>query len=892
MTADSPMMQQYLRLKQQHPDAILLFRMGDFYEMFFEDARTAAPILEIALTTRDKSHANSAPMCGVPHHAVESYIDRLLKHGLKVAICEQLEDPKTAKGLVKRDVVRVLTPGTVVHSTALTGKENNFLVGLCGTGERVGLAVVDVSTGEFKLTEIDGPKATQRAADELQRLMPREVLVPASWEAHTPDLPGMEDPFWKVTPREDWRFDPEPTYQRLIQHLGTSSLEGFGCEGATLAVTAAGVVLEYLQETQRGALTQIQGLSRYHLADFMALDGTTQHHLELVRTAVEGSRAGTVLDLMDHTVTPMGGRLLRRWLLEPLLHADAIRERQEAVAALVEGWMAREDVRALLKDVADIERITSRINMALASPRDLWALKQSLRTLPQLREIVAPLEAPGLQQLVAAWDSLTDVCEHLEAALTEEAVYATQVGDIFQEGYHAELDSLRHLRRDSKGFLAALEAQERTRTGITGLRLHYNRVFGYYIEVPKRALHLVPAAYERRQTLVNAERFVTVDLKTHEERIFTAEERIASLAQELFQQLQATLAQETRRLQVVARTIASVDVLASFGAVAQRNGYTRPVVDEGEVIEIKGGRHPILERIAEGRGFVPNDVYLAMADHRILILTGPNMAGKSTYLRQVALIVLLAQIGSFVPAERARIGVVDRIFTRIGAQDHLQRGNSTFMVEMHETANILHNATPRSLIILDEIGRGTSTYDGLSIAWAVIEHIASRIRAKTLCATHYHELAALESLHPGVKNYHVAVRETPDGIAFLRVVQPGSVNRSYGIQVARLAGLPQAVVERATQLLTQLTRQGTTPTRGKRRTVPPLVRGEAEQLSLFGMARHPVLDQLQTLDVTRMTPLEALTTLHHLQEMLQTECPTSDIQRPMSGRPEGGDGDG
>lgn len=818
MAADTPVMQQYRQLKQQYPDAILLFRMGDFYEMFFEDACTAAPILEIALTARDKSQPHPIPMCGVPYHAVDSYIDRLLKRGLKVAVCEQLEDPKATTGLVKRDVVRVVTPGAVMQPTALIGKENNFLAGLCRAHEGLGLALVDVSTGEFKLTEFTGGQANRRMVDELQRLRPRELLIPASWGTQAMALPGIEAPAWQVTPRDDWRFDAELAYQRLTQHFGTHSLEGFGCEGATSAVTAAGVVLEYLQDTQRAALTHIQGLSRYYVDDFMALDATTLRHLELVHSAVDGTRDGTVLALLDQTVTAMGGRLLRRWLLEPLLQVDAIRQRQAAVAALVEGWIVREDAREILKEIADIERIVGRVNLGLASPRDLWALRQSLQSLPRLVDVITALNADSLRPYVNDWETLTDVYDDLAHALSDDAAHATQVGDVFQPGYHAELDELRQLRTDSRGFLAALEAKERERTGIPGLRLHYNRVFGYYIEISKRALHLVPPEYERRQTLVNAERFITAELKAHEERILGAEERIEALALELFQALQASVARETQRLQAMARTIAAVDVLMSFAAVAQRHGYTRPELDAGEVIDIKAGRHPILERSGEGRGFIPNDTYLDRSEQRVLILTGPNMAGKSTYLRQVALIVLLAQIGSFVPAEWARIGMVDRIFTRIGAQDHLQRGHSTFMVEMHETANILHNATSHSLLILDEIGRGTSTYDGLSIAWAVIEHITCAVRARTLCATHYHELAELEVLHTGVKNYHVAVRETPDGIAFLRVLLPGSVNRSYGIQVARLAGLPSAVVERAMQVLDQLTKQGTTPTRGKRRS--------------------------------------------------------------------------
>jgi DNA mismatch repair protein MutS len=543
------------------------------------------------------------------------------------------------------------------------------------------------------------------------------------------------------------------------------------------------------------------------------------------------------------------------------------------VVALVEGWIMREEARAILKEIADIERIVGRVNLGLASPRDLWALRQSLQSLPRLADLITALSHEALQTYAKDWDMLADVCEHLTRALSDEAAHATQVGDVFQPGYHAELDELRQLRTDSRGFLAALEANERERTGISGLRLHYNRVFGYYIEVSKRALHLVPPEYERRQTLVNAERFITAELKGHEERILGAEEHIAALAQDLFQALQTSVARATRRLQAMARRIAALDVLMSFAAVAQCHGYTRPEMDTGEVIDIKAGRHPILERNNEERGFIPNDTLLDRSEQRVLILTGPNMAGKSTYLRQVALIVLLAQTGSFVPAERARLGVVDRIFTRIGAQDHLQRGHSTFMVEMHETANILHNATSRSLLILDEIGRGTSTYDGLSIAWAVIEHITCAVGARTLCATHYHELAALEGLHSGVKNYHVAVRETADGIAFLRVVLPGSVNRSYGIQVARLAGLPTAVVERAMQVLDQLTQQGTTPTRGKRRSSVPARQQPSAQLSLFEAPGHRLLDQLRSLDVTRLTPLEALTTLHRWQEMVNgTEC--------------------
>jgi DNA mismatch repair protein MutS len=870
MAADTPMMQQYRHLKQRYPDAILLFRMGDFYEMFFEDACTAAPILEIALTARDKSQPHPVPMCGVPYHAVDSYIDRLLKRGLKVAICDQLEDPKAATGLVKRDVVRVVTPGAIMQPTALIGKENNFLAGLCASHEGLGLALVDVSTGEFKLTEFTGEQANRRVVDELQRLLPRELLIPASWDAQATALPGIEVPPWQVTPRDDWRFDAELAYQRLTQHFGTHSLEGFGCEGAVLAVTAAGVVLEYLQETQRAALTHIQGLSRYYVDDFMALDATTQRHLELVRGAVDGTRDGTVLELLDQTVTAMGGRLLRRWLLEPLLQVDAIRQRQAAVAALVAGWIVREEGRELLKEVADIERVVGRVNLGLASPRDLWALRQSLQSLPRLADLITALRADALQAEAQNLDLLTDVFDHLARALSDEAAHATQVGDVFQPGYHAELDELRQLRTDSRGFLADLEAKERERTGIPGLRLHYNRVFGYYIEVSKRALHLIPPDYERRQTLVGAERFITAELKVHEARILGAEERIAALAQELFQGLQASIARETRRLQAMARTIATLDVLMSFAVVAQRHGYTRPEMDAGEVIDIKAGRHPILERSGERREFIPNDTYLDRSEQRVLILTGPNMAGKSTYLRQVALIVLLAQVGSFVPAERARIGVVDRIFTRIGAQDHLQRGHSTFMVEMHETANILHNATSHSLLILDEIGRGTSTYDGLSIAWAIIEHITCAVRARTLCATHYHELAELEVRHTGVKNYHMAVRETPDGIAFLRVLLPGSVNRSYGIQVARLAGLPSAVVERAMQVLDQLTKQGIAPTRGKRRSGVQRLPELSAQLSLFEAPGHPLLDELRSLDITRLTPIEALTTLHRWQEMINS----------------------
>jgi DNA mismatch repair protein MutS len=787
---------------------------------------------------------------------------------MKVAICEQLEDPKAATGLVKRDVVRVVTPGANMQATALIGKENNFLVGLCGSREHLGLAVVDVSTGEFRLTEFTGTHANQRAVDELQRLMPREVLIPDSWEPQAAALPGLDAPTWQVTPREDWRFDAELAYQRLTQHFGTHSLQGFGCDDAPQAVTAAGVVLEYLQETQRVALTHLQGLSRFYADDFMALDATTQRHLELVRNATDGSRAGTVLELLDQTVTAMGGRLLRQWLLEPLLHLEAIRHRQAAVATLVDAWMAREEARQLLKDVADIERIVGRINLGLASPRDLWALRHSLEALPRLADVMAGLSSEALHPYTQSWDMLTDVHHHLASALTEEAAHATQVGDFFRVGYHAELDELRQLRSDSRGFLADLEVKERERTGITGLRLQYNRVFGYYIEVSKRALHLVPPDYERRQTLVHAERFITAALKVHEERILGAEERLTTLAQELFQTLQTTIARETSRLQAMARTIASLDVLLSFATIAQRYGYTRPEMDAGEAIDIKAGRHPLLERHDEGRGFIPNDTYLDRLQQRVLILTGPNMAGKSTYLRQVALIVLLSHIGSFVPAERARIGVVDRIFTRIGAQDHLQRGHSTFMVEMHETANILHNATSRSLLILDEIGRGTSTYDGLSIAWAVIEHITTAICARTLCATHYHELADLELLHMGVKNYHVAVRETPEGIAFLRVVLPGSMNRSYGIQVARLAGLPSAVVERAIHVLDQLSKHGTTPTRGRRRSGPLVRQAPSEQLSLFEGAGQTLVEQLRSLDLMRLTPIDALTTLHRWQEML------------------------
>lgn len=870
MATDTPMMQQYWKVKKEYPNSILLFRMGDFYEMFDEDAKVAARVLDIALTARDKHRGDPTPMCGVPYHAVEGYIDRLIKEGFTVAICDQVEDPKLAKGLVKREVVRVVTPGTLLNSSLLEAKENNFLVSLHYVpGKGVGLAVLDISTGEFRLTEMRGEQCLTATQDELYRLRPREALMAKGAQAQLDPLLRHPEFSCKPTPLDDWSFDYEAAYQLLLSHFHTLSLDGFGCAEAFLAIAAAGALLQYLQETQKSTLHHISHLSYYHTDDYMYLDAGTQRNLELFRSGVDQKKQGSLLSLLDQTVTSMGGRKLTQWILHPLLDLQTIRYRQDAVEELVHHFLLREEIRQTLRGIHDLERLISKITMAVANPRDLIALKTSLTLLPPLAESLHSTTAPYLVDLRTEWDHLSDVHADIEQVLIDDPPFSLREGGLIKDGVHAELDELRRICREGKQWLATLEAKERERTGLPSLKVGYNKVFGYYIEVSKRQARSVPPTYQRRQTLVNAERFITPELKELEEKIIGAEERINTLEYQLFEELRGRIARETVRIQRQAQRIADLDVLSALAELAHHSRYVKPEMHDGETLEIRGGRHPVLERYSEA-GFIPNDTFLDCASQRILIITGPNMAGKSTYLRQVALIVLLAQMGSFVPADHASLGLVDRIFTRVGAHDHLLKGQSTFMVEMHETANILHHATRRSLVILDEVGRGTSTYDGVSIAWAVVEYLQKHIGAKTLFATHYHELTNLASL-PGVQNWNVAVRETAEGIVFLHKIEPGGTNKSYGIQVARLAGLPEEVIQRAWEILADLERhqpKQSAPEKQRKRERVHVPHSTA-QLSLFDREQHPVLKKLTEIDIARITPLEALLKLDELQKMVQ-----------------------
>lgn len=812
----TPLMRQYREIKHRYPHAILFFRVGDFYEMFFEDAETASRLLSIALTSRDKQSPQPIPLCGVPYHAATGYIAKLLKAGKTIALCEQVEDPKTAKGLVRREVVRLYTPGTLIDTDLLAPNESNYLSALSfrlhsNRSTLIGLAVLDVSTGEFWVTEFHGPHAVPLVVDELSRLEPREVLFPS-------DLAG-ESRVWidrikgaRLCERHVSSFDRQASIRLLLDQFRVPSLDVFGCHDLTVGVEAAGAVLQYVRESQPGASSaHIRRLAVRRSTEFMHLDGSTIRNLELLRplTPVQDESCPVKADListLDRTLTAMGARLLRQWIVRPLVDCDQIRARHEAVGELKDRWEDRTAIRACLRDVQDVARLGSRIVLGYSTPRELLALKKSLSVLPTLLALLDSLQSSLLTEIRKSSDDGKDLHDIIEQAIHPDAPLSTRESNIIRDGYHPEIDEWRKARREGNQWIADLEAKERIRTGIDSLKVRYNQVYGYYIEVTKSNLHRVPPDYIRKQTLVGAERFVTPELRALEERITTADVKLAALEQAVFRVVLSRLAAEAHRLDKIASQLALIDVLAGLAETAALLRYTKPLVDTGGCIVIREGRHPIVEQLRADRSFVPNDTMLDLGDHRLLILTGPNMAGKSTYLRQVALIVLMAQLGSFVPAAYAHIGVVDRIFTRVGASDNLSGGLSTFMVEMVETAHILNTATPRSLILLDEIGRGTSTYDGLSIAWAVAEYIHDRgkLGARTLFATHYHELTQLALQREGIKNYRVAVQERDGDVIFLHKIIEGGADRSYGIHVAKLAGLPDFVIERATAILSQL----------------------------------------------------------------------------------------
>ena len=871
----TPAMRQYLAAKRRYPDAIVFFRMGDFYEMFYEDAVAAARALELTLTSRSKDTGGSAiPMCGVPHHAAEAYLIRLVKQGFRVAVCEQVEDPKKAKGLVRREVVRVVSPGTLTDAGYLDANEPAFLMAIvpqpaAEPGSPIyGVAAVDVSTGEFRVTEHAGVNAGRELADEVAAVSPREVLVPADVDTATL-LPEIGAAGTRTTTLDSQTLGLDQAHRALLSQLGTQSLEGFGWSVDThpTAIRAAGALVAYLRDTQQGKLEHLHSVVFLEHADYVVIDPATFAHLEVV-TGAGGTRAGSLLETIDHTTTAMGGRLLRAWLQRPLVDAVSIRDRLDAVEELAGESTHRAKLRETLRGVHDLERLVARVVLRTAGPRDVAALGHSVGVIPRVRARLGEARAPLLRALLEELDDLTDVRDRIAATLVEEPPVLVRDGGAIRDGVDAELDELRAISRDAKQAIARMEAAERTRTGIGSLKVRYNRVFGYYIEVSKSNLHAVPEDYHRKQTVASGERYVTPALKDYERQVLGADERMLEREHDIYEALRHDVVGHAPRIQRSARSVAAIDVLTGMAECARRYNYTKPRVHEDDELAVTDGRHPVVERHT-GDAFVPNDVALNGTDSQVMLLTGPNMGGKSTYLRQTALITVMAHAGSFVPARDATVPIVDRIFARVGASDNIARGQSTFMREMQETATILHTATSRSLVLLDEIGRGTATFDGLSIAWAVAEHLATsgRARPKTLFATHYHELTDLADALESVVNYHVAAREWHDDIVFLRRVEPGRSDRSYGIQVAKLAGLPAATIARAKTILAGLERDELS--RGARPTFSGPASDPSEQLGLFqgpptGDAR--VAERLRDADLDRMTPIDALAFLAELRD--------------------------
>ena len=854
----TPIRQQYLRIKRKYPQAIVFFRLGDFYETFDEDAKLTSRELEIVLTSREMGKGHHVPLAGIPYHALDNYLARLINRGYKVAICEQMTKPGETKGLVQREVVRLVTPGTVVEPSLLDSKTNNYLTSLVIEGESAGLAFIDITTSEFATTQIE----FNRLLPELGRLKPSEIIVAKSSELDSLELT------LPVTRLEDYWFELEAARQSLLEHFGVSTLEGYGCAHLPLAIRAAGAIIHYIQETQKGVLGQVAGLSTYSTDSFMALDVQAQRNLEIFQSNRPGATGGSLLSVIDRTRTAIGGRLLRRWIGQPLLDITRLSKRQDAISWFCDNTMPRSQIVSLLGEVADIERLINRVKGNIVVPRELVALRRSLEVIPRLSHV---FDASPLDWLKEELKPRQDVVDLLSEAIVEHPPASLDDGGIIKTGFSEELDNLRQTASNSRQYLANLECLERERTGIKSLKVGYNRVFGYYIEVSNSHLSHVPQEYIRKQTLVGGERFFTPELKEYEALILNAQGRIGELEADIFRRVCQQVAGLSEPILAVAGVLANMDVFSSLAEVAVYHGYVRPELTTGSEITIKEGRHPVVEKSLAEASFVPNDTHLSSDDARLIVLTGPNMSGKSTYLKQVALIVLLAQIGSFVPATRAIIGVVDRIFTRIGAREDMAAGQSTFMVEMVETANILNNATPRSLIILDEIGRGTSTYDGLSIARAVAEYIhnSPRLGAKTLFATHYHEMVELAGFLPGVKNFNIAVAEEGGEVTFLYKIMPGGVDKSYGIHVAKLAGLPKSVVHRAREILAELegdSRQPQVkhPSKGRPKEA------SSQQLPLMG--KKPLfLEELEKLDIDSMTPLDALTRLYELKKKVKEE---------------------
>ena len=876
----TPMMKQYMETKSQYQDCILFYRLCDFYEMFFEDALTASRELEITLTGKNCGQEEKAPMCGVPYHAVEGYLNRLVAKGYKVAICEQVEDPKTTKGIVKREVVRIVTPGTNLDTQALDETKNNYIMCIVYIADRYGVSVADISTGDYFVTEIPD---SAKLLDEIYRFSPSEIICNEAFYMSGVDMDGMKDRLGiTIYSLESWYFDDEVCRKKLLEHFEVSSFAGLGLADYDCGIISAGALLQYLLETQKNSLSNLTHITPYAAGKFMMIDSSTRRNLELCETLREKQKRGSLLWVLDKTKTAMGARTLRKYVEQPLIDKTEIIRRLDAVQELKEQAISREEIREYLSPVYDLERLITKIAYGSANPRDLTAFRSSLEMLPALLYILQEMKAELLKDLAVDLDPLEDLCILVKKAIREDPPIAMKEGNIINDGYNEEVDKLRRAKSDGKDWLAKLENDEREKTGIKNLKIKYNKVFGYYLEVTNSYKEMVPEYYTRKQTLANAERYITPELKELEDMILGAEDKLYALEYELYSEVRDLIASQIERIQKTAKAVAALDAFASLALVAERNNYVRPKINEKGVIDIKEGRHPVVERMIPNEMFISNDTYLDDKKHRISIITGPNMAGKSTYMRQTALIALMAQIGSFVPAKSANIGLSDRIFTRVGASDDLASGQSTFMVEMTEVANILRNATSKSLLILDEIGRGTSTFDGLSIAWAVIEYISDSrlLGAKTLFATHYHELTELEGKIDNVNNYCIAVKEKGDDIVFLRKIVKGGADKSYGIQVAKLAGVPELVIGRAKEIVEELSDEDITARvseiASKERVVKkkPKVKKyddvDIAQMSLFDTVKDDdVLEELKNLDVGNMTPIDALNTIYRLQNKLK-----------------------
>ncbi|MGI6070627.1 MAG: DNA mismatch repair protein MutS [Blautia sp.] len=871
----SPMMQKYIETKEEYKDCILFYRLGDFYEMFFEDALTASKELEITLTGKDCGLQERAPMCGIPYHAAENYINRLIGKGYKVAICEQIGDPKASKGLVERKVIRVVTPGTTLDTMALDESKNNYIMSIVSMEDHFGCAIADITTGDCYVTEVDN---IQKMQDEIHKFLPAEIICNDAFMVCGLDTEDMKNRLGICIFNLDaWYFDDDLCRRSLMEHFHVGTLEGLGLKDYDSAVIAAGALFQYLTETQKTALSHMTSIKAYSADRYMLIDSSSRRNLELVETLREKQKRGSLLWVLDKTKTAMGARMLRTFVEQPLIDKESIERRLSAVEELNEKAMFRDEIREYLNPIYDLERLVSKISYQSANPRDMISFKSSVSMLPHIKLLLKDFTAPLLVQIQEEMDDLSDICDLIDRAIAEEPPLALKEGGIIREGFHEEVDKFRRSKAEGKQWLAELEAKEREKTGIRSLKIKYNRVFGYYLEVTNSFKDMVPDYYTRKQTLANAERYITPELKELEDMILGAEDKLYALEYELFCQVRDQIAAEVTRIQKTAKAVALLDVLASLAFVADRGHYVRPQINEKGIIDIKNGRHPVVERMIENDMFIANDTYLDNQKKRVSIITGPNMAGKSTYMRQTALIVLMAQIGCFVPADKANIGLVDRIFTRVGASDDLASGQSTFMVEMTEVANILRNATPKSLLILDEIGRGTSTFDGLSIAWAVVEHISNTklLGAKTLFATHYHELTELEGKLPGVNNYCIAVKERGDDIVFLRKIVRGGADKSYGIQVAKLAGVPDSVINRAKELVEELVDSDITSafkdlTAPRKKNTVSFDPVDVEQMSLFDTVQDDdIIKEIGELDVSNMTPMDALNMLYRLQKKIK-----------------------